>query len=60
MPNKTKAPEEAFKLRLKGGQPKLSEVKADTSLGSMNKEEAMKRKASMPVSSGKDEIDIAI
>ena len=36
VPNKTKKVDEAFVLKLKGGQPKLSEVKANPSLGSMN------------------------
>ena len=36
IPNKTKKVEEAFVLKLKGGQPKLNEVKANPSLGSMN------------------------
>lgn len=40
VPDKTKKAESVFALKLKGGQPKLSEVKPNTSLGSMNKEAA--------------------
>lgn len=59
VPDKTKKAEDTFKLRLKGGQPKLSEVKANTSLGQMNAEAAEKRRATIPASN-KDDIDISI